>query len=111
MVQSSIIVAATDPPPCTFTGSLQSYIISPWNIPATSVSPPVIPTRVPRTNPSLTSSLFPCGDTKEVTSPPPSSQPPPDLRHTSNTWFPIMNTLLFWSDMEFIKEQVVVERT
>ena len=27
----------------------------------------------------------------------------------SNTWFPLMNPLLFWSDMDFLKEQVVAE--
>ena len=28
---------------------------------------------------------------------------------TSNTWFPLMKPLLFWIDMEFPQEQVVVK--
>ena len=27
----------------------------------------------------------------------------------SNTWFPLMNPLLFWLDVEFLQEQVVVK--
>ena len=27
--------------------------------------------------------------------------------HLSNTWFPLMKPLIFWSDMDFIKERVV----
>ena len=28
---------------------------------------------------------------------------------TSNKWFPLINNLLFWRDMDFLKEQVVAE--
>ena len=28
---------------------------------------------------------------------------------SSNTWFPLMNPLLFWRDMDFLQERVVAE--
>ena len=107
IAQNSITVPAIDPITRTFTDHLPSYTTSSWIISAKSVSPPVLPTRVLPTHPSLTPSLLPCADTKDVLSPPPSSPPPPGFRHAYNTWFPIMKPLIFRHDMEFLKEQVV----
>ena len=109
MVQNYITVAATALLPSNFTGYLPSHIKYSWTRSDTSVSPAVIPTIFRLTYPSLTPSLLPCADTKEVPSTPSSSPPPPDLRHSSNTWFLLVKHLLFWHDMDLPKEQVVAE--
>ena len=109
MVQNSIIVAATAPLPHNFHGSLPSHIISSWTGSVTSVSPTGIPTIVLHTDHFITSSLLPCADKNVVPSPPSSSPPPTDIRHSSNTWSPLIKLLLFWRDMDFFKDQVIAE--
>ena len=81
MVLNSIIFSATHHHPCTSTGYLSLRITYYCPSDATSVSPPDRPTRVLSIDPSLTPSLLPCADTKEVPSPRPSSPPHPDLKH------------------------------
>ena len=109
MVQNSIIVVVTAPTPRTSTGSLSSHITSSWTRYVASISHPVIPTIFPITYPSLTPSLLPCVDTKEVPSPPPSISPPPDIIYAYNTRFSLMKPILFWCDLDFLREQVVAK--
>ena len=65
---------------------LPSYIKYSWTTVATYIYPPGRPNIVLPTDPSLTPNLLPSVDTKEISSPPPISTPPPDLRHTFRTF-------------------------